>query len=145
MVPAGIIGLIDTLVEMSKDHPDHAFLLDANITATNSLKKFQRQDGHWNWAILHRSDRFDSSTTGLIRYSVKRGIQACFLDERFDTVANAALHALIGNTRRDGLLDGSLAECQGSGKYPQTYGPTSWLQVAATAFAALSMDSDSYL
>jgi unsaturated rhamnogalacturonyl hydrolase len=132
-----MIGLIETLVEMPKKHPHYTFLLEAYVAAARSLRKFQRPDGHWNWAILHKSDSFDSSTTSLVGYSMMRGIQVGLLDRSFWDVVKMAIQALVSVTRSDGLLDGALGECHGLGKYPQNYGPSPWLQGIATAFAVL--------
>jgi colanic acid/amylovoran biosynthesis protein len=132
-----MLGLIDTLVEMPQDHPDYAGLLSSFVGAAASLRAFQRKDGHWNWAILHKMDSPDSSSTSLIGYSILRAIQSGMLDESYRTIVNAAIRALVTVTRSDGVLDGSLAECRGLGKYPQNYQPTLWLQGSATAFAAL--------
>ena len=132
-----MLGLIDTIVEMPKGHPDRSMLLEAYRAAANSLRIFQRGDGHWNWAILHREDMFDSSTTSMVGYSLLRGVQAGILDQSYRPVILSALSALVYSTRSDGLLQGSLAECRGIGKYPQSYGPQIWLQGSATAFGAL--------
>jgi unsaturated rhamnogalacturonyl hydrolase len=132
-----MLGLIDTLLEIPREHPDYVELLDAYRAAANSLRHFQRKDGQWNWAILHNMDVADSSTTSLIGYSILRGIQGGVLNELYYPVIEAAIQALVHVTRADGVLDGSLAECRGLGKYPQRYQPTLWLQGAATAFAAL--------
>lgn len=132
-----MMGLIDTLLEMSEQHPDYPELFNAYLDAANSLKKYQRQDGHWNWAILHRKDRFDSATTSMIGYSLMRGLQRNFLDNSFQTVVNTAIQGLVNVTNAHGVLDGSLGECKGLGKYPQSYGSSPWLQGSATAFAAI--------
>lgn len=132
-----MLGLIDTILEIPKDHPDHSALVGAFVAAADSLRKYQRQDGHWNWAILHRDDAFDSSTTSLVGYSLMRGVQRGILDSSYQRVILSAIKALVGVTSFNGILEGSLAECRGLGKYPQAYGPQIWLQGAATAFASL--------
>ncbi|MDJ0730553.1 MAG: glycoside hydrolase family 88 protein [Crocosphaera sp.] len=137
-----MIGLIDTLLEMPFKHPDYSELLKAYIDAANSLRNYQRQDGHWNWAILNRKDRFDSSTTSMVGYSLMRGLQAKLLDNSFQRVVDAAIEALVSVTRSNGVLEGSSGECQGLGKYPQSYGTSLWLQGSATAFAAIYFASE---
>jgi rhamnogalacturonyl hydrolase YesR len=132
-----MLGLIDTLSEMSQAQAGYAELLQAYVSAANSVRTFQREDGHWSWVILHRKDTPDSSTTSLIGYSILRGMQLGILDRSFRDVIATALQALVGQTRPDGIVDGSLAECRGLGKYPQQYEPTLWLQGATTALAAL--------
>jgi len=131
-----MLGLMDTLIEIPPHHPGYGELSSAYVAAADSLRSFQRGDGHWTWAILHKNDTPDSSTTSLIGYSILRGIQSGILDESFRAVTEAAIHALVRETRADGVLDNSQGECRGLGKYPQVYGPTLWLQGSATAFAA---------
>jgi len=132
-----MVGLVDTLAELSTEHPAYVDLRSAFMLAADSLAAYQRADGHWNWAILHRRDELDSSTTALVGYSLMRGLTLGLLDSGFELAITAALRALVGVTRADGVLDRGLGECRGLGKYPQTYGPQPWVQGAATAFAAL--------
>jgi unsaturated rhamnogalacturonyl hydrolase len=132
-----MMGLIDTLVEMPAGHPYYAVLVSSFVAAATSLRQFQREDGHWNWAILNKMDSPDSSTTSMIGYSILRAVRCDLLDASFQNVVDKAIAALLSVTHSDGVLDGSLAECRGLGKYPQVYQPTLWLQGSATAFGAL--------
>ncbi|MBN1259941.1 MAG: glycoside hydrolase family 88 protein [Anaerolineae bacterium] len=132
-----LLGLIDTLVELPASHSAHADLAAVFARAAETVRDCQRQDGHWHWAILHRADHTDSSTTSLIGYSLMRAIQAGILDDGFLPTVTRAVQALVGVTRIDGMLDGALGESRGLGKYPQQYGPRPWLQGSATALGAL--------
>lgn len=132
-----MVGLIDTLAEMPQNHPRRALLRQAFVDAASSLRECQLANGHWNWAVLHRIGPTDSSTTSMLGYSLLRGIEIELLDTSFMAVVDKAIKSLPIVTRADGVLDGSLAECRGLGKYPQNYRPTLWLQGATTAFAAL--------
>ncbi|WP_414590490.1 glycoside hydrolase family 88 protein [Anabaena sp. CCY 9614] len=132
-----ILGLIDTIVEVPKNHPNYCFLVESYISAANSLRKFQREDGHWNWAIPLRVNKLDSSATSFIGYSILRGIKAGILDNSFSTVTEKAIKGIIEVTHPNGLIDGSLSDCMGLGLYPNTFGPQPWLQGMATAFGSL--------
>lgn len=132
-----VLGLIDTIAELPRTHPDRLELTEAYVRAAHALRDFQRPDGHWNWAIPHRADGYDSSTTSLVGYSLIRGLQIGVLDSSFLQTISAALRALVHVTHANGILDGALVECWGLGQYPQCYGPRPWLQGATTAFAAL--------
>jgi rhamnogalacturonyl hydrolase YesR len=131
-----LVGLVDTIAELPETHTANSALRHAFQSAACALQTFQRADGHWSWAVLQPHDTYDSSTTALVGYSLARGLQLKLLGNDFDAAIKAALKALVHVTRVNGLLDGSLGECRGLGKYPQTYTPQPWLQGSATAFAA---------
>lgn len=135
-----MIGLIDTLLELPTDHPYYATMHGAYIDAAESLRLYQREDGHWGWAILIRDAHHDSSATSFLGYSLMRGIQSAILDESFRPTVDAAIRALMNVTGPDGLMDGSLSDCLGLGLYPTSFGPQPWLQGMATAFAAVYLD-----
>lgn len=132
-----MMGLVDTLAEISPEQDGYSELAGAYTAAAESLLQFQRPDGHWNWAIPHRSARYDSSTTSLLAYGLARGCQIGLLGASFQSSIESAMDALVRVTRPDGLLEGGSAECRDLGQYPQHYGPRLWLQGSATAFAAL--------
>jgi unsaturated rhamnogalacturonyl hydrolase len=134
-----MMGLVDTLVETPEGHADRGLLVEAFVAAAETLARHQRPDGHWHWVVLHAADTPDSSATALIGYSLARGLRAGLLPERYQAVLDAAISALVAVTRADGVVDGSLGECQGLGKYPQQYGPRPWLQGTATSLAALRL------
>ncbi|MCK4830866.1 glycoside hydrolase family 88 protein, partial [bacterium] len=137
-----MLGLIDTILELPNDHPDLNFLIKTYIATAYSLRIFQRPDGHWNWAIPHERDRFDSSTTSLLGYCLQRGLIHRIIGNMYQITVDRAIQAIVRVTRSDGVLDGSLAECRGLGKYPQNYGPQLWLQGSATAFTALYLSTN---
>lgn len=132
-----MLGLVDTLVDLPKQHTAYPVLLDAYRAAAASLKHFQRSDGHWGWAILLQNARFDSSTTAFCGYSLMRGIATGILSSDYHTVVDAAVTALMNATHENGIIDGSLADCWGLGLYPRSFGPQPWLQGMASAFASL--------
>ena len=132
-----MMGLIDTILELDDSHPDLNTLTAAYKETAKSLREFQREDGHWNWAIPQRNDTPDSSTTSLIGYSIMRGYQQDLLDDSYRITIKKAVNALLNTTRDNGLIDQSSGECRGLGKYPQVYGPTPWVQGSATAFISI--------
>lgn len=132
-----LLGLADTLLELDRGSDSWERLRDAFRRAVESLARYQRPDGHWNWAILHERTDYDSSATALIGYAVLRGMQGGMLDGSNRQLVDSAIRALMQSTRPDGVVDHSSAECRGLGRYPMGYGPRPWLQGSATAFAAL--------
>lgn len=132
-----MVGLVDTLADLPKDHPAYHDIFNAYLRAAHTLAKFQRPDGQWGWAILLRHARSDSSATAFLGYSLIRGLQTGLLDRPYLPVIKAAVKALMTVTRADGLLDGSLADCMGVGLYPTHFGPQPWLQGMGCALAAL--------
>lgn len=132
-----LLGLVDTLAELPPRHPDADVLNTAFVAAADQLRRQQRDDGHWNWAVLHRLERPDASTSSLVGYALARARTLGLVDESFAPVVQRALAAVVSSTRADGLVEASLGECRGLGKYPQTYGPSPWLQGAATALGAV--------
>ena len=138
-----MMGLIDTILELDDSQPDRNVFTIAYQETAKSLRKFQREDGHWNWAIPHRRDSFDSSTTSMIGYSLIRGYQQGLLDDSYRNPIKKAVNALLNTTRGNGLIDQSSGECRGLGKYPQVYGPTPWVQGSATAFISIFFEIES--
>jgi len=132
-----MLGLVDTLVDLPKYHPASSTILDAYQMCAAALRKFQRPDGHWSWAIPLRKAPYDSSATAFLGYSLMRGLQAGLLDPSYFKVIKSAIEALMAVTSPNGLLDGSMAECLGVGLYPAVFGPQPWLQGMACALAAL--------
>lgn len=132
-----LLGLADTLLEIERGGESWERLRDAFQRAVGSLRRYQRPDGHWHWAILHERTDYDSSATALIGYAILRGMRGGLLEESNRPIIESAIRALMQSTRPDGLVDHSSAECRGLGRYPMGYGPRPWLQGSATAFAAL--------
>ena len=135
-----MVGLVDTLVDLPRQHPDYPLILGAYQTTAVSLREFQRSDGHWGWAILLRGAHYDSSATAFLGYSLIRGLRAGILEPSYLAVVQKAIHALIGATTDGGIIQGSLADCPGVGLYPVAFGPQPWLQGMACAFASLYAD-----
>ena len=135
-----MMGLIDTLYYMPREHPDYNYLGEAFQNSAFVLQRYQRPDGNWNWAILHKKDHPDTSTTSLVGYSLAQGMQSGVIDDSYKYTVESAILALTRVTNRNGVLSGSLGECLGLGKYPQHYGPSPWLQGSATALAAITIN-----
>ena len=102
----------------------------------NTMLSNQQSNGHWSWAVLQRLEPFDSSTTAMIGYSLIRAFQGRLLGEEIVLPIEKAIDGFTRITRQGGILDHSLAECRGLGKYPQSYGPAPWLQGFGSAFVA---------
>jgi unsaturated rhamnogalacturonyl hydrolase len=132
-----MLGLADALLEMTFENPQRRVLEDAFVSVASSVRKFQRPDGHWGWAMLLRHAHLDSSATAYISYSMLRCVEGGVLDETYMSSIDRAIRALMMVTRGDGLIDGSLSDCLGLGLYPQTFGPQPWLQGMATALGAV--------
>jgi hypothetical protein len=67
-------------------------------------------------------------------------MQSGVIDDSYKYTVESAILALTRVTNRNGVLSGSLGECLGLGKYPQNYGPSTWLQGSATALAAITIN-----
>jgi rhamnogalacturonyl hydrolase YesR len=132
-----LLGLADTLLEIEPGGESWVRLRGAFERAVGTLTRYQRADGHWQWAILHERADYDSSATAFIGYAVLRGVHGGLLDESNRPLIDSAIRALMKSTRPDGLVDHSSVDGRGLGRFPIGHGPRPWLQGSATAFAAL--------
>jgi unsaturated rhamnogalacturonyl hydrolase len=132
-----MVGLADALLEIPLETPKRRELENAFVSVASSVRKFQRPDGHWGWAMLLQDAHLDSSATAYIAYSMLRCVEGGVLDETYMSSIDMAIRALMMNTRGDGLIDGSLSDCLGLSLYPLTFGPQPWLQGMATALGAV--------
>lgn len=87
---------------------------------------FQRRDGDFSWQLQAMEGPADTSATGMICASLKRGIELGVLTgEQYEEAVEAGRTA-IEKSVRDGRVYHCSAECDGFGQYPQRYGAYPW-------------------
>ena len=129
-----LIGIVDTLVELPRDHasvPDLRVLLDRLVT---SLRELQKQDGHWSWVLPMTDERSDASATAFIAYALSRARQLGLTGPDMDETLDRAASALAGSRLKNGLYTGGSGECLGVNKYAPDFGSSHWLQAMSEAF-----------
>lgn len=101
-------------------------LKDSYIALVDTALSYQRKDGYFSWQLQAADGPADTSATGMICAAVKRGIDLGILaDLKYDSALQAGTNAIEKSTRAGVVYDCS-GECEGFGRYPQTYGAYPW-------------------
>ncbi len=100
---------------------------------------YQRQDGAWSWLIQAVEGHIDMSATGMIAYSLARGITYGVISEDLLEITKAALSkaktAMLEHTE-NGVVKDALSSCDDFGVHYQNYGVYPWGQGAVLAALA---------
>ena len=129
-----------TLASLQSEHEARPRLVAAMRALADAVKKFQREDGSWLWAITIPEGAVDTSGTGMIGYALERAAALGIVGTEWESVSHKALTAIARLTRTNGLVDKANAECLGVGLHPAKSGPAPWAQGPAVALAALVLD-----
>src|SRR5690606_10623114 len=124
-----LLGLVETIPELPRDHPARPALEAALQRAANALRGLQRPDGHWAWCALTPDEPRDASATSFCGYALARAAVEGLIDAQdFGPCLDRARAALERETGPDGRVGGGSGECRGLGIYAMTFGPQPWLQ-----------------
>ncbi len=131
-----LIGLADTLVEITPAHSGFHELIAAFTEAAKTLQKFQRDNGNWGWIVVLPETRDDTSVASFCGYALARARRVDQISSQFDDVIARALAALIDASSIDGTITNSSGECRGLTQYSTAFGPQPWVQGTAAALVA---------
>ncbi len=102
-----LLGLLDILEHLPDGH-------DAANTITSSAARLigvmintQREDGHWDAVVGDHDSGDETSTAAFMADGLLRAARVGVVDaERIEGPASMALHATLGSTSTDGILEG---------------------------------------
>lgn len=106
-------------------------LEDSYIRAVNAVLYFQRKDGYFSWQLQAAEGPADTSATGMICASLKKGIELGILKRQKYRQAVENGRGAIERAIRNGRVYQCSGECEGFGQYPQRYGAYPWALGAA--------------
>ena len=103
----------------------------------NTALDYQRLDGGWSWQLQAVDGHIDMSATGMIAYSIARGVKSEILKgDGWVNALDKAQKCMLSHTV-DGKVMDALSSCDDFGVHYQTYGNYPWGQGAV--LAALSL------
>ena len=103
-----------------------------------TVRKYQRQDGLWAWAVNIPGAQPDTSATGMLAWSMGLGIGSGVLrDQACSDTLQRAMQGIFHQTSNAGEVGQSMADAAGVGQYPWLFAHTSWTQ----GFALLAANS----
>ncbi|MGB3452717.1 MAG: glycoside hydrolase family 88 protein [Moheibacter sp.] len=115
------IGLADSWKELDDSHPMKTVLSDWINEFTETVLRFQRNDGSWGWMVQHPKSRSDSSATAILAYFLKIAKIAGCTDQRIESSIEKAVAYLMKVSRRDGTIDFSQGDTKGIGVYSMNF------------------------
>lgn len=131
------MGLGDALAYLPKDHEARAELSSALVKMLETLRGYQEPDGCWRWDVNNPMAPLDTSGTAMIGYAIERALQTGAIDPSWGGVSEKAMRGILHHTHTNGLVDQALADCNGVGHYPCSFGPSNHTQGATLVFFSL--------
>lgn len=101
-------------------------LEDSYVKMMNAVLGFQRKDGFFSWQLQAGEGPADTSATGMICASLKKGAELGILKEQKYEQALKDGRSAVGKSVRNGRVYQCSGECEGFGQYPQRYGAYPW-------------------
>lgn len=99
------VGLAELLSELPEDHPKRARILEGYRKLMDGLLKCQAESGMWRQLIDRPESWEETSGTGMIIYSMARGVRKGWLPEpEYKQAARKAWIALAGYQNDDGAV-----------------------------------------
>lgn len=120
-----MIGLVDSLIHMGKDHPDYDELKQYFRRLVDKVEAYQREDSFYPWQLPAKEGSFDVSATAMILYAIARGIEHEILIGIHRSRLLRGRDALVQIVDH-GKLYHSLTESGGFGIYPPKYDAYPW-------------------
>lgn len=117
------------------------------VELCNIVMDYQRDDGGWSWQIQAIDGHIDMSATGMIAYSLAKGISEGIIEkdseihDRVEKSLDRAVECMLAHTK-DGVVLDALSSCDDFGVHYQSYGNFPWGQGAALAAVAAAMSRD---
>lgn len=134
------IGLSGTLEYLPKDHAHYQELRDGFLVILSTVRAYQENEKCWNWAIKNTLSHEDTSGTAMIGYAIENAIASGVIGKSWASVSENALAAVLRSTRTNGVVDSTLADCNGVGHYAKHFGPSNFAQGPTTALYSLILN-----
>ncbi|RYG75377.1 hypothetical protein EON77_11260, partial [bacterium] len=110
------IGLAMTLAEMPKDHAGHAHLLESYRNLMKALLPLQNRDGLWRNVVNHPGTYAEFSSTAMIGWAMKRGLEQGWLRGRdYRAAVDRAWLAVNSRTSSEGTF---IDMCESTARMP---------------------------
>jgi unsaturated rhamnogalacturonyl hydrolase len=115
------IGLIDAWKELPNTHKYKKELENLVVNFAYTLRKFQHENGSWNWTVTRNKSRADSSTTATLSWFLLNtdGIKGS--EGENWAAAERAINYLQKVTRRNGGIDFSQGDTKDIGVYSSLF------------------------
>lgn len=136
-----LIGLVDTLEYIPKKHKDYQYLKNQLEKLVLKVMEYQHESGGYSWQLTAREGLYDSSSTSMISYAIRKGINIGLLPDKYTRYVDKDIESLYKITEK-GLVLESSGECRGLSMYPQIYENNPWSQGPTTSLVANSIMSD---
>jgi unsaturated rhamnogalacturonyl hydrolase len=123
------LGLTGTLRWLPDDDADRLRIEEALHDLMQTAQQYQREDGLWGWAVNIPGAQPDTSTTGMMAWSIRIGIESGSLkDQGVEGTRRRAMEGILRYTSSSGEVGQSMADAAGVGQYPWIYTHTTWTQ-----------------
>lgn len=131
------IGLIDTWKELPNSHKYSKGLEELVVDFATTLRKFQHENGSWNWTVTRNESRSDSSATATLGWFLLNASE--LKDNQIENLAatERAFNYLMKVTRRDGGIDFSQGDTKDIGVYSSLFNIMPFTQGFATRCSSL--------
>lgn len=127
------LGLVDTYCELPGGHPGRMELKTWICRLSQTLKSFQLDNGGWSCSWVVKGSPFDSSSTAMLVYFLKKSIlHGLIPDEIFLPIIARGEEILKKVTRRDGTVDFSQGDTKDIGCYSRLFTPMPFTQGIVT-------------
>ena len=101
-----MLGLIDTLEVLPRDHPAFSRLHDRLVRQAEALARHQDKTGLWHTIVDDPASPLETSTAAFFAAGIWAGIRLGLLDKGLDGVAQRAFAAALERVAGDGTLTG---------------------------------------
>jgi len=132
-----VTGLADALVYLPKDHEARQEIAEALEKMLQTLRGYQEPEGCWRWDVNNPTAQLDTSGSAMIGCAIERAMKTGAIDHSWSVISEMALRGILRHTHQNGLVDHALADCNGVGHYPASFGPSNHAQGTTLALFAL--------
>lgn len=114
-------GLIDAWNELPQQHINKHELTQMIVKFAEMALQFQNPNGSWNWLILDKQSRQDSSTTATLAWFFANAASIQSIEKQALESKQKALNYLKQVTRRNGAVDFSQGDTKTIGVHSQQF------------------------
>jgi len=114
------LGLIDSWRELNPG-PQKRHLEGIVRSFTRTLIEYQNSNGSWNWTVMRKESRPDSSTTATLGWFILNASVLEDINELCNLSTNKTVEYLMKVTRRDGSVDFSQGDTKDIGVYSMDF------------------------
>lgn len=111
------IGIIDSWNELDENSEYKKILEESVIKFAKASKRFQNENGSWNWSVTREETRADSSTTSVLAWFMINASKIESISYESRECGNNAINYLMSITRRSGIVDFSQGDTKDIGVY----------------------------